>query len=111
MQHFPILDLLQDSHDPPLTPQDIEELEILLGVRLPQEYTDFLLQFNGGNFCRHVTFDIPNPTKYVTGGTMLCFYGEPNDGIDKHGIVWHAKMQSDRIPLEYLPIAIAISLC
>jgi hypothetical protein len=36
MLSLPILDLLQDCDDPPLTP---EELEIALGVRFPKDYT------------------------------------------------------------------------
>jgi hypothetical protein len=45
---FPILDLLQDCCDPPLTLETLQELQIKLGRRFPQEYADFLLQFNGG---------------------------------------------------------------
>jgi ankyrin repeat protein len=105
MRHFPILDLLQDSHDPPLTPQAIEELEILLGVRFPQDYAEFLLQFNGGEFYRWVEFDIPNPTKFVTGGRLSCFYGEPGDGIDVYGLVRNAQTFTDRLPDGYLAIA------
>ena len=68
IQKFPILELLQDSHDPPLTSEAIEELEILLGVRFPKDYADFLLGFNGGDFSRRVDFSLPEPKPFVTGG-------------------------------------------
>jgi hypothetical protein len=105
MRHFPILDLLQDSCDPPLTPQAIEELEIVLGVRFPREYADFLLEHNGGTFYRWVEFAIPNPTKFVNSASIGDFFGEPNDGIDDYGLARRAEVFSDRIPKDYLAIA------
>ena len=102
---FPILELLQDCCDPPLTPQSVEELEILLGVRFPREYVEFLLQFNGGYFHRSVGFKIPNPTEFVTGGLLPGFFGEPGDGIEKYGLVRNAETFSDRIPAEFLAVA------
>ena len=102
---FPILELLQDCCDPPLTPQSVEELEILLGVRFPREYVEFLLQFNGGYFHRSVGFKIPNPSEFVTGGLLPGFFGEPGDGIEDDGLVRIAETLSDRIPEDFLPIA------
>jgi hypothetical protein len=105
LQSFPILELLQDCCDPPLTPETLEVLQRKLGVRFPREYADFLLQFNGGTFTRSVEFSIPNPTEFVTGGLMRSFIGEPNDGYEKNGLVWNAEILSDRIPSDFLPIA------
>lgn len=105
LQSFPILELLQDCCDPPLTPETLEDLQSRLGVRFPKEYADFLLQFNGGTFTRSVEFSIPNPTEFVTGGLMRSFIGEPNDGFEKNGLVWNAEILSDRIPRDFLPIA------
>ncbi len=105
LKSFPILDLLQDSCDPPLTPESLESLQARLGVRFPQEYADFLLQFNGGHFMRSVEYSIPNPTKFVTGGLVKSFFGEPNDGHDENGLAWWHDALSDRIPSEFLPIA------
>jgi hypothetical protein len=105
IQRFAVLELLQDSHDPPLTREAIEELEVALGYRFPRDYADFLFAFNGGNFPRNVGFAIPNPTDFVTGGLMHSFYGEPDDGIEANGMVWSVNALSDRIPEEYLPIA------
>lgn len=102
---LPILDLLQDCCDPPLTHETLEDLQAKLGRRFPQEYADFLLQFNGGHFTRSVEYSIPNPTKFVTGGLMKSFHGEPNDGYEKNGLVWLADTLSDCLPPEFLPIA------
>jgi hypothetical protein len=105
IQRFPILELLQDSHDPPLTSEAIEELEILLDVRFPKEYADFLLGFNGGHFHRMVGFSLPEPKRFVTGGRLWRFYGEPRDGIEKYGLVRNAEILSDRLPEDCFAIA------
>lgn len=102
---LPILDLLQDSCDPPLTLDTLEELQITLGRRIPREYAEFLLQFNGGHFTRTVGYSIPNPTQFVKGGMVRSFIGEPNDGYEQHGLAWNAKVHTDLIPPDYLPIA------
>ena len=102
---FPILDLLQDCCDPPLIPETLEELQIKIGRRFPQEYAAFLLQFNGGHFTRTVGYSIPNPTKFVSGGMVWSFIGEPNDGYENNGLVWNAEVHSDLIPPDFLPIA------
>src|SRR4051812_30677965 len=62
---FSILDLLQVSCDPPLTAETLEELQTKLGRRFPQQYAEFLMQFNGGHFVRWVEYSVPHPTKFV----------------------------------------------
>ena len=104
-ERFPILELLEDSHDPELTGEAIEELEILLGVRFPKEYADFLLGFNGGHFGRSVGFSLPEPKRFLTGGRLWRFFGEPGDGIEKYGLVKNAAILSDRLPEDCLAIA------
>jgi hypothetical protein len=59
----------------------------------------------GGHFMRSVEYSIPNPTKFVTGGLVKSFIGEPNDGYEKNGLVWWTNTLSDRIASEFLPIA------
>ena len=105
IQKFPILELLQDSHDPPLTNEAVEELEILLGVRFPKDYADFLLSFNGGHFRGDVGFSLPEPKPFVTGGLVWRLYGEPADGIETYGLVKRSKVLSDRLPENCLAIA------
>ena len=43
MYTLPILELLQDSHDPPLTPESVEELELALGIHFPKDYAELLI--------------------------------------------------------------------
>jgi hypothetical protein len=65
MYSLPILELLQDSFDPPLTRERLARLEIELNVKFSQEYEDFLLQFNGGYFHRPVMFYVPNSDRWA----------------------------------------------
>jgi hypothetical protein len=103
--NFPILDLLQDSCDPPLTADTLEQLQAKLGRRFPQEYADFLLHFNGGHFVRTVLFDLPNPRPFVSGGLIKLFFGEPNVGYELSGLVKNAEWLSEWVPAEYMGIA------
>jgi hypothetical protein len=105
VQQFPILGLLEGSHDPPLTSEAIEELEILLETRFPKDYSDFLLSFNGGHFGRSIGFSIPTPKPFLSGARLCCLYGEPGDGIEKYGLVKYSEMLNDRLPGECLAIA------
>ncbi len=43
------------SEDPPLTPQDIADLESLIQAPLPEDYRDYLLHANGGEIDLHFT--------------------------------------------------------
>jgi hypothetical protein len=103
VQAFPILAFLQDSEDPPLDREAIEELELVLGVHLPADYIDFLLAFNGGSFQPRVEFDMPHPTTFVTGAQVPGLFGEPGDSIA--GLGSYSKKLRDRLPEGYLPIA------
>jgi ankyrin repeat protein len=105
MYTLPILELLQDAHDPPLTPQGVEELEIALGVRFPKQYADFLLQFNGGYFHRQVIFYIPNPTQWVDIVMVQSFDGDPDDTQDDGSLRCSASAYEERITDDCLPIA------
>jgi hypothetical protein len=105
MLSLPILELLQDSDDPPLTRELVEELEAELGVTFPKEYAEFLLQFNGGDFRRPVMFYVPNCTRFPEGVTIDWFLGNPSDrgaGLD---LPWFAHTLADRISADYLAIA------
>ena len=51
---FPVLELLQDCCDPPLTPESLADLQRRLGVRFPREYADGLL---AGRFVQRVSLD------------------------------------------------------
>lgn len=110
MQSFRILELLQDSYDPPLTRERIEALERELGIRLPKEYAEFLLQFNGGQFTRPVLFYVPNATSYPEGVGVEFFFGDPGDRRAQQGLTWHAETLSGRVPDDFLAVAACNSL-
>ena len=110
MYSLPILELFQDSYDPPLTPKGLEELEIELGVRFPKGYAEFLLQFNGGDFHRPVMFYLPNPTKWIDGVGVNSFFGDPSDRVTNQGLSWYAQTLEGRIPDDTLAIAHCNSL-
>jgi hypothetical protein len=105
MYTLPVLELLQDSDDPPVTRESLEELELELGVRLPKEYADFLLQFNGGDFRRPVMFYLPNPTKWIRDVSVKSFYGDPDDPQFGGALRSYARMLNGRIPDDCLAIA------
>jgi hypothetical protein len=105
MSLFPILELLQDSDDPPLNPQTLKEVQIALGVRFPNDYAEFLLQFNGGDFHRHVMFYVPNATEWPEGVGVDFFFGvsgSPGSGGD---LRWYAQTLAGRVPDDCLAIA------
>jgi hypothetical protein len=107
MYSFPILELLQDCEDPPASPESLEELEIELGVRFPQEYADFLLQFNGGCFQRPVQCALPNPPDpdFLSAFAMNWFYGDPSDRSIGVSLVTYARILKGRIPDDCLAVA------
>ena len=105
MLSLPILELLQDSDDPPATRESLEELEIELGVRFPKEYADFLLQFNGGDFHRHVMFYVPKAERWPEGVGVDSFFGDPGDRAVGESLSWYAKTLENRIPADCLAVA------
>jgi SMI1-KNR4 cell-wall/Ankyrin repeats (3 copies) len=109
MYSLPILELLQDSEDPPVTPEILESLEIELGVKFSRQYADFLLQFNGGEFYRPVMFYLPNPTKWIDEVAIGSFLGEPGDRDAGEALATYARILKDRIPDDCLAIAFCSS--
>ncbi|HEX4145625.1 MAG TPA: SMI1/KNR4 family protein [Pirellulales bacterium] len=105
MYTLPILELLQDSDDPPATPESLEDLELELGVRFPKDYADFLLQFNGGYFRRPVMFYLPNPTQWIDEVSVDSFFGDPADRDIGGAIATFAGLLDGRTPDDSLPIA------
>lgn len=104
MKSFPILELLQDCYDPPATPEFLAALQADLGVRFPQSYIEFLLQFNGGSFVRPVMFYVPDASAQFPDGVPAdCFIGACRD--DGSGdLRWYAETFADRIPEECLAV-------
>jgi hypothetical protein len=107
---LPILEFLQDSEDPPLTPCKIKELEAELGFAFPRDYVEFLLQFNGGEFHRPVMFYLPIPAQYTDAAVIDSFLGDSGSGASRVGLVWHAQTYKERLPPAFLAIAHCNSL-
>lgn len=101
---FPILELLQDCYDPPLTHESVAELAYLLGATFSGEYTEFLLEFNGGFFRRHVMFYVPNTGKFPEGVRFENFYGESWEYKGGQRLAFYAAAYTDRIPPDCLAI-------
>lgn len=105
MTSFPVLNLLQDSYDPPVTVELLNDLEVTLGVKLPVEYRDFLRRINGGKFYHPVVFYLPEPTPWIDCIGIYSFLGESRDPLCGQGISFYAELYKGRIPSEYLDVA------
>lgn len=84
-----------------VTEQRLSELERELGVRLPEGYRKFVLQFNGG---------LPRPDIIDVEGAP----GSPTDvqvffgigrRIESSDLEWNLRMYASRIPAGMLPVA------
>jgi len=104
MLSLPILELLQDCDDPPLTLETLMEVELRLGVRFPRDYAEFLLQFNGGDFHRHVMLYVPNSTEWTEGVGVDFFLGIPGSRGTGGDLRWYAETLAGRIPDDCLAI-------
>ncbi|MEX0677566.1 MAG: SMI1/KNR4 family protein [Pirellulales bacterium] len=60
----PIFDRLQDCWDP-ISENQLARLEADLGVDYPEQYRDFLLRFNAGDWAHRVSFRVLHPTRCV----------------------------------------------
>ena len=85
----------------PLTPDQLMALERELGARLPEEYSRFLIDNNGG---------VPHPNVVDIEGLV----GTPTDvqeffgiglEIESSNIMWYMREISERLPEKTLPIA------
>lgn len=104
---FPVLDRLQDSFDP-VSSEDVRSLESELRVTLPQDYVEFLLQYNAAYAQHPLGFRVRDPGPFVKTGSLDCCLGivkvwpESESG---HAIRTVAKDYDQRIPTGLLPIA------
>ncbi len=105
MFSYPILDLLQDCHDPPLDEWTLEYVQQRVGCRFPCEYFDFLLQFNGGTFIRDVEFTVPHAENLGPTVLLRSFMGAPCDGWQTDSLVRQVAALRNRLPQNFLPIA------
>jgi hypothetical protein len=103
MFSVPILDRLQDCEDRPHTRRTVEKFQRALGVRLPKDYAEFLLQFNGGYFRPFLEFDLPHPPEDCEVGILDSFLGDEDGKFDK--ILDWTNEFSEFIPEPCVPIA------
>lgn len=86
---------LHDSYDP-LRPRDLDAFEAAHKIKLPDDYRELLLRYNGGSF-RHDQVCAVRDSRYLVidpkGTSMLCHRGF---GIDSFNI-------TDFLPMEATP--------
>jgi ankyrin repeat protein len=99
---FPILDRLQDSFDP-IPPADIRALERELGVTFPQDYVEFLLNFNAAYMQHPVAFRVLEPGPFVNVGSFDCSLGIVKEFPESETGV--KETFEGRIPAGLVPIA------
>jgi hypothetical protein len=88
---------------PSISDQDLAALERELGVRLPDDYREFMLVHNGG---RPEPADFPIPGEPVPDSwSTLQFFLSLNGQEYYTDLGWHLDMFRDRVPAELLPIA------
>lgn len=85
----------------PVTEEHLANLERELGARLPMQYRQFLLKFNGGRPSPDVV-DIEGLEGGETDVQVFFGIGRP---IESSNLIWNKKWTSDRIPGRMLPVA------
>lgn len=88
--------------------QDIYLVEEKFGVRLPEEYRQFLLEYGGLSFNEDVCFKPIEISKWTRKDGMQAFdyfYGLDNDNIDIRKIidVYYGRMPNNIIPIAECP--------
>lgn len=88
---------------PPLSSEQLDEVEQRMGSAIPPVYREFLLQNNGGR-------PVPNAFLYRRSDGTTAGEGGVNTflGIgdaESTDIEWHRSMYEDRIPSNFFPIA------
>jgi SMI1-KNR4 cell-wall len=87
---------------PPLTEEDVIEVERTIGVPLPSDYREFLRTYNGGR---------PEPCDFPIEGLANSPFGEIqtffgiHDPIESCNLDWNVEMFTGRLPENFLPIA------
>jgi cell wall assembly regulator SMI1 len=100
------MDLLFDNVGNPLSSEDIDTLEGELGIPLPMEYRQFLLQHNGGHPSLSA-FNYLNTyfdTNELAGSVIKEFF-KVSDRSDIRDIRRRQLIAEGRIPTSLLPIA------
>ena len=85
-----------------LTTAQVDRIEDRLGMKLPDEYRNFLLDHNGGT-PEPRAFPIVDFDKNPKGLVQVFF--RIDDGIESSRLDWNYKVFKGRIPKELFPIA------
>ncbi len=89
-----------DSRFGPVTPQQINELEMHLDISLPDDYKKFLLEWNGGKPTPD-RFSIPGwSNKSSVVNRFLAVHAGKHSNLQKK-----IEVYEDRLPRELIPIA------
>jgi hypothetical protein len=89
------------NSNPPILESTLTKFENEIGVSLPSDYKEFLLQHNGG--CPHPDyFPMQGPTPELSFGELqFLFSFSPGDSLD---LRWNLKTYRQRVPSDLLPI-------
>lgn len=90
-----------DDPGNPITEKQLGDLERELGARLPTQYRQFLLKFNGGS----PSHDVVGVEGLSGGSTDVQEFFGINTIIESSDLRWNKRWLSDRIPPHMLPIA------
>lgn len=103
----PILHLLQDCDDPPISSKKVVQIQRALGHWFPADYVEFLQQFNGGHFRPWPLFDFVHARWGPCSAYLICFIGSPGDSVREQGglVDWNA-MKRGVTPSNFVHIAV-----
>ncbi|MEX0677565.1 MAG: SMI1/KNR4 family protein [Pirellulales bacterium] len=101
---LPIFDRLQNCWDP-ISEDQLRQLEDNLEAEFPDDYRDFLLRFNAGDWSHLVITRVLHPGRFVDDVVLSSNYGIiPDDRFTGSDIVNNAEVFSGRIPDTFVPI-------
>ncbi len=79
-----------------LTEIELRDFEMVNNIRLPNDYREFLLEFNGGT---------PSPNRNETPDTIVTYILGMHNGNYYASLYKHIDMFKSRLPVSTLPIA------
>jgi len=91
-----------DECGPPISVEDVENLEAHIGIRLPDDYRAFLLKHNGGR---------PTPDTYPIEGLAnnpfggVHFFFGIDDPVESCNLDWNFRIMNGRLPSNLFAIA------
>lgn len=103
----PIFDRLQDCWDP-ISEEQLCQLEDALEADLPDDYREFLLRFNVGDWSHLVMSRVLHPGRFVDDILLSWTYGIISDDCFTGSDILHnVEVFSGRVPDTFVPIMLA----